>query len=64
MAASDNEWQRVVQLVTTNNNEWQRITMSGYFGQFSFSFRKDFTDRHPKENPLNLKEDFVEDLLN
>ena len=27
--SSDNEWQRVVQRVTTNDNEWQRMTTSG-----------------------------------
>ena len=26
---SDNEWQGVVQRVTTNDNKWQRITTSG-----------------------------------
>ena len=26
--SSDNEWQRVVQRVTTNDNEWQRTTTS------------------------------------
>ena len=40
------------------------MTMNGYFGQFSFFFREDFTNRHPKENPLNLREDFEEDVLN
>ena len=25
---SDNEWQRVVQQVTTSDNEWQRMTTS------------------------------------
>ena len=24
-----NEWQRVIQRVTTNDNEWQRVTTSG-----------------------------------
>ena len=57
VTTSDNQWQRVVQRVvrwvTTNENECQRITMSGYFGQFTF-FREDSTNRHSKENPLNL----------
>ena len=54
MTTNDNEWY----------NKWQRMTMSGYFGQFSFFFREDSTNRDPKENLLNLAEDFEEDLLN
>ena len=65
--SNDNVWYNEWQQVTVNGNEWyndwynewQRMTMSGYFGQFSFFF-----ERHPKENPLNLEEDFEEDLLN
>ena len=38
------------------------MTVSGYFGQFSF-FREEITNRHPEENPLNLEEDLEEDLL-
>ena len=35
------------------------MTMCVYFGKFSFFFfREDSTNRHPKENPLNLEEDF------
>ena len=40
------------------------MSMSGYFGQFSFFFQKDSANRYPKENPLNLEEDLEEDLLN
>ena len=69
---NDNEWynewqrvvQRVVQRVATNDSEWKRMTMSRYFGQFSFFSREDSTNRHPNENPLNFEEDFEEDLLN
>ena len=49
--------QRVVQRVTTNDDEW-------LFRPIFFFFREDSTNRHPKENPLNLEEDFEEDLLN
>ena len=37
---------------TTRDNKWQRMTISGYFGQFSFFFREESTNRHSKENPL------------
>ena len=47
-----NEWQRM----TTSDNEWQWVVIS-----VNFLF---FFERHPKENPLNLEEDFEEDLLN
>ena len=50
---SDNEWQRV----TTIDNEW-------LFRPIYFFFREDSTNWRPKENPLNLEEDFEEDLLN
>ena len=39
------------------------MTVSGYFDQFSFFFREETTNRHRKENPLNLEEDLQEDLL-
>ena len=69
-----NEWQRVVQRVTTSSTtsdkEWQRMTTSDKEWQwviisanFLF-FREEPTNRHPKENPLNLEEDLEEDLLN
>ena len=57
---SDNEWQ----LVTTNDNEWQRMAMSGISANFFFFFGRNLLNRHPKENPLNLKEDLKEDILN
>ena len=40
------------------------MTMKGYFGQFSFFERERSTNRHPKENILNLEEDLEEDPLN
>ena len=57
---SENEWR----------NDWynevaQRMTMSDYCDQFCFFFsREDATNRHLKENPLNLEEECEEDLLN
>ena len=59
--SSDNEWynkwQRVPQRVTTNDKEW-------LFWLIFFFFLEEPTNGHPKENPLNLEEDFEEDLLN
>ena len=56
---SENKWR----------NDWynevaQRMTMSDYFDQFCFFSREDATNRHLKENPLNLEEECEEDLLN
>ena len=50
------EWYNEWQLVTTTDNEW--------LFHFLFFFREESTNRHPKENPLNLEEDLEEDLLN
>ena len=47
----------MVQQVGTNDNEW-------LFRSIFFFFREDSTNRDPKENLLNLAEDFEEDLLN
>ena len=55
---SDSEWYNEWQLVTTNDNEWLFQPI------FFFFFREESTNRHPKENPLNLEEDLEEDLLN
>ena len=56
---SDNEWQRVVQRVTTsgetNDNEWQRGTILSNFS--FFQIREDATTKHPKENSLNIEEE-------
>ena len=52
---SENEWRvvkRVVQRVTTNDNKW------------SFRIRDEPTTKRPKENPLNLEEDFEKRRLN
>ena len=57
---SDNECQRVVKRVTTsatNDNE-------GIFWTSLFFFREGSTNRHPKENILNLEEDLEENPLN
>ena len=51
----DNEWQWMTTSGTTSDNEWQWVVISA---NFLFSFREDSTNRHPKENPLNLEEDF------
>ena len=60
---SGSEWQRVVQRVvqrvTTSDNEWQWVVILANF----LFFREEITNRHPKENPLNLEEDLEEDLL-
>ena len=64
---SDNEWQRMATSRTTSDNEWKRVTTNyneWLFRQILFCFREDSTNRQPKENPLNLEEDFKEDLLN
>ena len=55
--SSANEWQRVVQRVTTSgktNDEWQRVTISA---NFFFQIRQEPTTKHPKENSLNFEED-------
>ena len=59
VTTNDNEWQRVVQRVTTSDNEWQWVVILANF----LFFREEITNRHPKENPLNLEEDLEEDLL-
>ena len=41
--------------MTTNDNE--RLFQPVFF-------REELTNRHPKENPLNLEEDLEEDLSN
>ena len=53
------EWQRVVQRMITSDNEWQWVVILANF----LFFREEITNRHPKENPLNLEEDLEEDLL-
>ena len=59
---SENEWynelQRVVQRVTTNDKECLVRSI------FLFFEREKSTNRHLKENSLNLEEDLGEDLLN
>ena len=65
---NDNEWQRVVQWVTTSGitngttsgNEWQWVVISV---NFNFFEREESSNRHPKENPLNFEDDLEEDLL-
>ena len=36
----------------------------GLFRPIFFFFRDESANSHPKENPLNLEEEFEEDLLN
>ena len=36
VTTSDNEWQQLVQRVTTGGIEWREVTTSGNFGQTSF----------------------------
>ena len=58
------EWYIELQQVTANgtasDNEWHGVFISANF----LFFRQEPTNRHPKENPLNLEEDLEEDLLN
>ena len=54
---SDNEWHKQWQRVTTSGNEW-------LFRLILNCFWKKPTNRHPKGHPLNLEEDFEDDLLN
>ena len=56
---SDNEWQRVTRNENEWYNEWQLMTTSDHFGWFFFFFqiREEPTNKHPKENSLNLEED-------
>ena len=44
--------------VTTNDNQWQRVAISA--NSSFFRIREEPTTKHPKENPLNLKEDLEE----
>ena len=46
---------------TKSDNEWQWVVIPANFLYF---FREDSTNMHPKENTLNLVEDFEKDLLN
>ena len=66
---SDNKWQQMATSCTTsgttsgitNDNEWKWVTTNyneWLFRQILFCFREDSTNRQPKENPLNLEEDF------
>ena len=48
----------MVQRVTTSDNDSEWL-----FWPILFFFREEITNRHPKENPLNLEEDLEEDLL-
>ena len=70
--SSDNQWQRVVQWVKTNDNERQQMTNNGttsgatsenewqrvtISANFSFfQIREKPTTKHPKENSLNLED--------
>ena len=67
---SENEWQPMATSGTTSgtmgDSEWQRVTTidnEWLFRSIYFLFREDSTNKHPKENPSNLEEDFEEDLL-
>ena len=53
-ATSENEWQRMVQRVTTNDNEWQRVTISTNIS--FFQIREEPTTKYPKENSLTIEE--------
>ena len=55
-----NEWQRVVEQVTSSHIEWQIVTKSD---KMFFLIREQPTTKHPRENSLNLKEDLEDTLL-
>ena len=59
---SDNEWQRVVQWVATNDKECQTVVISANLP--FFPIKEEPTTRHHKENSLNLEKDLAEGLLN
>ena len=62
VTTGSNEWYNKWQRVTTNNNKWQRVAISA---NFSFlQIREEPSTKHPKQNSLNLQEDFEEVLLN
>ena len=44
--------------VTTNDSKWQRVAISA--NSSFFQIREESTTKHPKENPLTLKEDLEE----
>ena len=44
--------------MTTNDNELQQMTISA--NSSFFRIREESTIKHPKENPLNLKENLEE----
>ena len=44
--------------VRTNDNQWQRVAISA--NSSFFRIREESTTKHPKKNPLNLKEDLEE----
>ena len=58
VTTNENEWQQVVQRLKTNDNEGQRVAISA--NSSFFRIREESTTKHPKENPLNLKEDLEE----
>ena len=66
MTTSDNEWQTVVEPVTTsgetNDNEWQGVVISANFPVFRV--KEEPTTKNFEEQPLNLEEDYEEGLLN
>ena len=66
MTTSDNEWQTVVEPVTTSgktsDNEWQGVVISANFPVFRV--KEEPTTKNFEEKPLNLEEDFEEGLLN
>ena len=74
MTTSYSEWQwvaqRVITSVKTSYNKWQRMIASDMEWQwvvistnFLF-FGEEPSNRHPKENPLNLDEDLEEEPFN
>ena len=44
--------------VTTNDKKWKRVAISA--NSSFYQMREESTTKHPKENPLNLKEGLEE----
>ena len=49
---------QVAHWVTTSDNQWQRVAISA--NSSFFQIREESITKHPKESPLNLKEDLEE----
>ena len=60
VTTNDNGQQRVTtsdKRMTTSDNEWQLVTTSDHFGWVFFQIWEGATNKHLKENSLNIEED-------